>query len=128
MADVRETAETATFAFLPVLATKQVAYLAKNGRYWQGLETHEQTPTGGTARAPTLSRRPTDQAESWSDEGYSIPSRSFSFEVNVYAGPEGHGYDLVCRFRDAGGTWQRTISFGPELSRGHAWLFIFDPV
>ena len=126
MADVRVQADAAIATFLPILAAKQAAYFTRTGRrtYWQGLETHVTTPTGGTATAPTLTRRPTDQAESWSDESYSIPSRSFSFQVNVYRGPNGHGYELVCQFLDAGGRWVRVINIGLEIDREQPWIFL----
>lgn len=130
MADVRATADTAIATFLPTLATKQAAYLTRTGgrTYWQGLETHVTTPTGGTSTAPTLTRKPTDQAESWADEGYSIPSRSFSFAVNVYNGPSGHGYELTCQFKDAGGTWRRVVNVGLETYREQPWTFALDRV
>lgn len=126
MADVRVQADTAIATFLPTLTTRQAAYLARTGgrTYWQGLETHVTTPTGGTSAAPTLTRKPTDQAESWSDEGHSVPSRSFSFTVNVYKGPSGHGYELVCQFLDAGGRWRRVVNVGPETWREQPWTFL----
>lgn len=123
MADVRTQADTALATFLPILATKQAAYFARVGRYWQGLETHVTTPTGGTASVPTLTRRPTDQAESWADQGYAVPSRSFSFTVNVYDTGKAHGHELVTRFKDAGGMWQRVVNVGPETDREQPWTF-----
>lgn len=128
MADVRAQADAAIAAFLPVFAERQEEYLTRTGgrTYWQGLETHASTPTGGTNAAPTLTRRPHDQAESWADEGYSFPDSSFSLTVNVYNGPRGHGYEVVVRFRDVGGVWSRTINVGPETEREQAWLLLAE--
>lgn len=128
MADVRIQADLAIATFLPLLAANQAAYLARVGHYWQGLETHTPSPTGGTDSAPSLRRKPSDQAESWEDEGHAIPSRSFSFVVNVYDGPDGHGYELVCRFRDGSGLWERVVNVGPERYRDQAWTFAIDRV
>ena len=129
MADVRAQADTAIAAFLPILAAKQAAYLARTGgrSYWQGLETHVATPTGGADASPDLTRKPRDQSESWADEGYVVPSRSFSFQVNVYSLKRWRGYELVCRFRDAGGTWQRVVNVGPEDYREQPWTFLAEP-
>ena len=126
MADVRIQADVAIAAFLPILATKQAAYFTRTGgrTYWQGLETHVTIPTGGTASSPTLTRHPHDQLESWADEEYVVPSQSFSYAVNVYRGPNGHGYELVTQFLDAGGRWQRTVNVGLETDREQDWTFL----
>lgn len=121
MADVRTQVDTATDAFLPVLVARQDAYFLAHGRYWQGLETPNPTPTGGTNRAQSLTRKPTDQTESWADEGHSFPSRSFSVTVDVYDGPRGQGYTLTGQFFDAGLLWRRVINVGPETEREQAW-------
>ncbi len=126
MADIRTQIDTAITTWLPIVSTKQAAYFARTGRYWQGLESHLVTPTGGTPTAPTLTRHPTDQVESWADEGYAIPAQSFSITVNVYNGPGGWGYELVFRFRDAGGVWSRVVNVGPETYREQAWSFVPD--
>lgn len=120
--DVRATADAFLAGFLAELQTKQAAFLARRGRYWQGLSTHLAEPVQGVSLPPDATRRPTDQSEGWSDEGYTLPAlMPFAVSVNTYNGPLGQGYEVALTFRYDGLRWRRTENVGPEAHRVAGW-------
>ena len=110
------------------LADKQDAYLAANGRYFQGLWTHTaevgQTDalTGDTI-PDNLTSHPTDQSHTWQDavgnalDALPLPAR---LRLDVYDGPQGKGWSATLQVRYNGNTHERTKGVGPE-SRDNDW-------
>lgn len=105
-------------------ATRQAAYLAAHGRYFQGLRVLTITPAdGATANPDRLPSKPTDQAESWADAGLNPGN---GLEVNLwcdtYQAPGGQGYVLGVEVWYSGSLWRRTQNFqGPESWRTTGW-------
>lgn len=109
------------------IATRQAAYFAAHGRYWQGLCTHATAPGDGTeAAADREGTRPTDEAESWTDAGLT-PDRLFALQCDTYEGPTGPGYVLTVTVTWSGRTWQRAQGYGPETHRTFAWRQLPEP-
>lgn len=108
------------------VADRQAAYLATNGRYFQGIRTHSPVPADGAGAAPDPSRKPTDQAESWQDAGFALPAAMpAALAVHVYDGPKGKGYTAILEVLVTGKRLMRAESFGPEaVHRTHAWAEI----
>lgn len=101
----------------------QIAYFEENGRYWQGIRTHEIAPTDGRTEVPIKTRRPSDQAEDWS--AISLPnSMDVALEVHTYDGPNGKGYIIFGECIIDGEVWRRAINFGPETYRDSDWIVI----
>jgi hypothetical protein len=108
----------------PTVISRQNAYLAAHGHYWQGIESHGTLPDDGVSKAPDLTKKPTDQLDRWLDffSGYSLPATwPISVRIDVYDGPQGKGWVVVLRFTKNGQTWQRSWNFGPETFREQAW-------
>ena len=111
----------------PEIISRQNAYLAAHGIYWQGLQSHGTLPDDGVETAPDLTNKPTDQLERWLDffQGYSIPATwPIAVRIDVYDGPLGKGWTVCLRFTKNGATWERVWNFGPETSREKAWVEI----
>lgn len=121
-----------TVSFLPAMGTLQARYLNARGRYWQGLPTHEADVIDHTSnwdddRQPTrFSTKPTDQSESWADELPTLASADFPavVTVDVYEGPQGHGYTVTTVFRYDGVGHRRVINVGAESARTQSWARI----
>lgn len=109
------------------IAPKQAAYFAARGRYWQGLVTSE-IPEDGAEAVANYTSRPTDQVETWADIfgaalGASLP---VALAVDVYEGPQGHGFIARVWIRYAGTIYTKAQNHGPESWRTANWA-IFDP-
>ncbi len=103
------------------LAPIQASYLGAHGRYWQGLRSHAALPADGNGEAPDLSRKPTDQTESWQDVRVPLPAAMvIATQVDVYDGPLGRGYIVAGELEIVGRRWRRAIGVGPE-ARSHDW-------
>lgn len=95
--------------------TRQATYLAGHGRYWQGVRTPLVVPADGATATVDLTRRPTDQTETWGDFGVTFPGPiPVSVQIDVYNGPGGHGYTVTVVIRMSTETWRRTFNVGPE--------------
>jgi len=104
---------------LAVLQKIQALYFATRGRYWQGIITPDTPPDElTTAKAPVLTKKPTDQAESWADEfkGVDVLPATWpaQMQVDVYEGPKGHGYTVTLYCLEGGKKQKRTWNYGPE--------------
>lgn len=106
------------------VADREAAYLAINGRYFQGIRTHSPVPADGSEGAPDRSRKPTDQAEDWNAAGFVLPAAMpASLAIHVYDGPQGKGYTAILEVLVAGKRWRRVESFGPEAAhRTRSWI------
>lgn len=108
-------------ALLSQLQVRQSAYLKKNGRYWQGLRTHDDLPKDGERKPAQLKRRPSDQPEDWEAFGFSLGAVEASFRVDTYDGPKGKGYTVTTEVEIEGKAYARVVNFGPEAHREAAW-------
>lgn len=100
------------------LAGVQTSYLASKGRYWQGLSTPATVPADGTELAPDLTRRPTDQTETWTGAGVALPATvPVAVRVDVYDGPAGWGYVVAGLLTIGSRQYERRINVGPESYR-----------
>lgn len=106
--------------------TKEAAYLAAHGQYWQGLRTHGDLsiPADGAAVVPTIGTAvPSyeDPADSW-PTGIRTASLKFALAIHQYVTPNGTpGYvgivyavvlgHLYMRAQDSGGEPWRTFNW-----------------
>lgn len=114
----------------PLVINRQNAYYALNGRYWQGLISHDLIPAhtsiaNGDSAANLLYSKPSDQLEDWIDvlpeiEGINIPC---ALVFDVYCSPQGgHGWQVTLyAFYDGTLYWRRE-AVGPEKAlRDQNW-------
>lgn len=126
---LRQSLEAFQTTNLPVMVTVQNRYHNVFGRYWQGIETpgilpNEATPT----RSPDLTRKPTDQAERWSDVFFAPDTLPDPWpcvmRMDVYDGPRGKGWTLSLAASELNVRWERVWNFGPETERERDWRYI----
>jgi len=108
---------------LPRLEAYQADYYAANGFYYQALASNSTAPDVPIP-PDGLSNAPSDQAENlayfWNDAA--LPSElAWSFRIDTYSGPDGDGYVLVIATELDGGTWMRSINYGPDTWRASEW-------
>src|SRR5688572_15892946 len=102
--------------FTSMLGTRQDAYKAANGKFWQGLPTQDRSnpPDGNTDQTPDVSRKPTDQTADWSAMITGLPAKwPASLEVVTYSGPLGDGFRLIARVKGDGSNtevWQKIVN------------------
>ena len=112
-----------------IVQTRQDAYYATHGRYFQGKRTASVEPanTGAgslqTAAADLLSDRPTDQVHTWLDflpelNGLAI---EMVLTIDVYESVDGWGYVGTVRVSHNGTIYERAANHGPETWRAFAW-------
>lgn len=112
-----------------MIVARQDAYKAAHGRYWQGLSTHMTRPVhtnanDGAKKPDAMSRKPTDQAESWMDRfpewaNLDLPA---SVAIDVYEAPGGqHGWTLTLEVLHNGTLYRRVRNVGVETHREKAW-------
>lgn len=74
---------------------------------------------------PDLNRR--IGINSWYSAAVEVPAEMLArVRVDVYDGPHGHGYVLVCEMAADGKNYIRQINIGPETWRGHDWELVDD--
>jgi hypothetical protein len=104
------------------VARAQDAYRAIHGRYWQGARTHAAVPSDGVAVAPDLTRKPTDEAASWSSMGIELPAQTeAALSVDVYETRSGRGYVVNADVMLEGIYYRRAVNGGPDAWREHDW-------
>lgn len=121
-AQIRTQVDTALATAWAAIQTRQAAYLARRGRYWQGLATHTLLPADGLELPPDrLGTRPTDQPETWAEVGAMPAIMPMSLTIDVYDGPQGQGYCATVRVTIGLRVWTRAQQFGPEAWRAFGW-------
>lgn len=110
----------------PKIVARQEAYAAAhNGRYWQGIITHNTPPDDGASTPADYTRKPTDQAERWSDiftGANALPANiPCQIRVDVYDGPLGKGWTVTLSGTKGGNYYWKTWNVGPETWRQHDW-------
>src|SRR5215813_3450751 len=82
-------------SILTAIVEKQEEYFAVQGRYWQGLRTHEITPSDGISTLPTLDTHPDYQSETWADLNVLDGPMPYALACHQYHGAAGPGYLLI---------------------------------
>lgn len=120
---------------------RQATYFGNRGRYWQGIVTtnvdvlpaNNDADVGVAEVTPDVSRKPTDQAESWSGAsinlGSSIP---MALQIDVFDGPNGRGYVGIVYARHNGNLYTRAQeAHEPGVTgepwRTHDWVLVQEP-
>lgn len=111
------------------LVTKQDDYFSTYARYFQGIWSHssdlEQTDLlDGDTLADNLGGLPSDQVHDWRDYlGNTLDTLKFPcrLRIDVYEGPQGHGWQAVLQVLYKGDLYSRTQQVGPETSRTKSW-------
>ena len=127
--EIRQAVEAWRDTHGPKIVRRQARYLARHGRYWQGVAALASPPDDGARVAADWTRKPTDQQESWADVFVSdadgddrlpatVPAR---VRVDVYDGPRGKGWSLTVEIQKGGRTFARTWHVGPEDGREAPW-------
>lgn len=101
-----------------------------HGNYWQGLRTHAIEPEHVTAgfadTLPTeMGGSPSDQPVTWTafipEINTTLPA---AFVIDVYDGPQGHGYVASVYARYNGDLYSRSQNSGPETWRTVGWHIV----
>ena len=104
------------------VAAAEDDYYSMFGRYWQGARTHAVPPSDGATAAPDLTRKPSDEAASWSGMGLALPAQTeAALSVDVYRSRAGHGYIVNADVIVAGVYYRRSRNFGPESWHERDW-------
>ncbi len=125
-AQIRASVDAKFDALKSAVQTKQTAYFATHGRYWQGLRTHALTPNDGAETLPDVgATSPTDQPDPWPSgiRGQALP---MALVIDVYDGPFGHGYSATLDVTISGTTYRRIFNVGGETWRARAWTQVVD--
>lgn len=109
----------------PTVVARQDTYASNHaGRYFQGVRwvSLAATPSDGGTVAPTLSVKPTDQQETWSDLNLgALGSVPCSLQIDVYQGPGGWGWVATVEVLFNGTRYSRSRNVGAEDWRTQAW-------
>ena len=120
---LQTTIETELAALITDLALKQPAYFAIHGRYWQSARTHTTPPSDGIPTATNLTRRPTDETQSWADLGIVLPAlTSAAYTVHTYRTRAGHGYVIHADVIISGVHHRKSVNVGPATWLTQTWL------
>ena len=100
--------------WIPVIKNAQKKYYKDNGKYWQGLWTHSEPPSG-TVVPNSLEDTPTDQDGSWFDivsaGEINFPETMISrLAINVFQNMDGHGYTMIIERQNGTDTWRKSIT------------------
>lgn len=112
---------------IPRLDDFQYQYYVTNGRYYQALESHASAPDVPVV-PDGIDQSPTDQLEAlayfWTNVAELPEVLAWAFKVDTYNGPDGEGYVLTVSTVVNGNVWQRSINYGPDVSRNAAWYLV----
>ena len=107
---------------LATIESGQAAYKKSNGRFFQGLPTHSVRPLNGAEAPPDRKDdKPTNQSEDWDDAlplPATMPAR---LRIDIYEGPQGHGYTITLGVQIGTEVWRRVVNIGNETHREQAW-------
>lgn len=123
----RATIDAALATLWSVLQTKQAKYLARTGRYFQGIETHSVPPSALTA-PDRAALKPHYQSEGWVGCEITLPATmEFSLRVDQYVAPGNvPGWVATVTGTINGKIWTRSKGEGPE-DRDRPWTEITPP-
>lgn len=106
----------------PKVKTREAAYFAAHGRFWQGI-LFAVPPDDGATCVPDLTLVAGPQNVSWQSavNGDVGSTEVASFRIDTYEAPGGiHGYFCTCLVTKNGNTYGRTahIEMGTEITTG----------
>lgn len=125
-AQIKAAAQSFVAQQLSTIIPVQNQYFNK-GINFQGINTPATIPNDGGTVVPDLTKKPTDQAESWEDmfnvaDGTALDSPwNVQMQIDVYNGPLGKGWTLTARARKDTTLMSKVWSFGPE-DRATDWI------
>lgn len=119
---IREAVNTKLAAIWAAIQSKQDAFFATNGRFWQGILTHNVHPADGNETVPTIGTTcPSDQlGQPWPASIRNNP-HPMALQMDCYNGPAGVGYVATVYVRIGGNVWTRAAQVGPETWRQYGW-------
>jgi hypothetical protein len=109
LAQIQTAVNSRLSTFWSGFRTKQTAYKAAHGRYWQGL-VFSSVPDDGALVTPNYNLVAGSHTDSWAailngDLPSQVEAQMF---CDTYEAPEGiHGYFLTCRVSKSGVTYER---------------------
>lgn len=121
LAETQQAIDTEFVGFEALMNSRQAAFFAGYGRYFQGLPLTSGVPADGE-RLPIDQggAMPTDQPVPWPVEELP-PTLPAQIAINVYESSAGHGYTVLMRHMWAGTTWRRTIDYSPTGTINGVW-------
>lgn len=126
--EVRQAVDNRLANLWNAIQAKEAAYLAANGRYWQGLRTHSVAPADGATATPDVgTRTPTDQPDPW-PAAVRNTGMEMALRIDTYDGPLGQGYQATVWVAIQGEVWGRTAQVGPETWRAAGWRRVTEGV
>jgi hypothetical protein len=98
--------------YLPYIAERQEIYVARYGRYFQGLRTHSVIPADGAQASPDLVARKAPRVKQSWGEAASLPAKMRTcMQCDRYVLPGGRqGYTLVFRIKVGADVWVRRVN------------------
>ena len=110
------------------MTSLQDDYFAANRKYCQLPGTHDTLPADGNAVASNGNKKIAGYP-SWNDFGINLPATCKAcVMVDVYDGPQGHGYVLNGDVEQAFSHYKRCKNVGPETRRTYDWKEIIESV
>ena len=116
------------------IADAQDGLRARYGRYQQFAASPVALPARGESAAFDAAQRPTDYpaGRDWTALARPASSNAALLQVAVheYDGPQGQGYVIIARSRQAEGIWQFSRHVGPETYRdasANRWMIEPEP-
>lgn len=121
-AEIRTAVDAKLATLWATIQTRETAYFAAHGRYWQGLRTHAVDPADGAEALPSVGTATPDYEpdDPWPEAILNAPW-PMSIELSQYAGPNGLGYVGTVSVTIVGNTWQRSAQVGPETQLQQGW-------
>lgn len=99
----------------------QSTYFGSKGKYFQGIATNN-APSDLAEVVPDLTKKPTDQAESWADVGITLKATlPVKFQVDVYDGPQGKGWTIGAEVIIDGKTYVTRVQGAGNEDRAFDW-------
>ena len=124
-AQIKAAAQSFVAQQLGTIIPVQNQYFNK-GIHFQGINTPDIPPDDGATVVPDLSKKPTDQAESWADMftgPTALPGAwNCQMQIDVYDGPLGKGWTLTGRATKLPTVMSKVWNFGPETWRETDWV------
>ena len=117
-ATLQPTADSVLTTIQSTLNGKQAPYILAKGTFFQGILTPAALPINGATKSPDLTLKPTDQVDSWTSAGISLPDpMPIAVAVDTYYGPQGSGYVVRGEVILDGVRYVRVVNVGPETWR-----------
>lgn len=135
LASVQASVDAVLATLQPQLDAQQNPFRNRFGKFFQGIITTRfgNIPNNTDAGAlqtmvPTLTGRPTDQAQSWVEFQVPIPSPlPCALTIHVYGSRGRQGHETQMWIRHGGNLYVRTHNIGGEVRRERTWTLFTTP-